>query len=129
MRYSQNIPMDDKMTFSKTTSSILSYHIGPKIFPSRGIPVCFIDFNPGIIVCVYFHHDTLNSVTINFQTRKAISRVTSKQTPSPKVDTDTFVIKENNKTMIVVRCSCTEFHILSVPRLRFIDKFSLKDSN
>lgn len=90
------------------------------------------DLKPHTVVCIYSDQKRLKSVIFNLRTRrtickqafKSIGTKDSEELSSPRVDSDAFVIKENNRTIMVLRYSETEFHLLSFPRLRVLYKFA-----
>lgn len=53
--------------------------------------------------------------------------IVSVYSQKPESETDTFNIREKKQTIIVQRCSKTEFHMISVPQLTLLHKFASGD--
>ena len=120
--------MKEATVTQQASISTLYHEFIPRAHQGYGTMTHLIDVNPRTIACVYSHKNGLSSVTFDIKTRKPFLRMASTENTYPAVDSDTFVIKENNQFIIVLRWSESEFHMLSVPWLRVIRKFTADQS-
>lgn len=107
--------------------SVLAHDLIPRTHKLHGSRSKLVPLSPTIIACIYSHEEGLASITFNLQSRKVLQKISINGKYEPIVDSDSL-IKDGDQNFIVVRCSNTEFQILSVPRLKLRCVFKTQES-